>query len=306
MPASHLQATIDQIRSDKNIAEISRAMGVDEATARKAVDAALPTLIAGLGKNASTPEGARSLSIALEKSHNGSILDDVDGYIAAAASTAASTATNTAGSRAGGGVGGTNDGQRIVGHVLGDRAQNLEDGLGRGLGISGKQVGGLLAALAPLVLGALSKDQQESGGGAGGLTDLLLGPQSPILSMLGASSDSPAAALTGLLGGLMGAGTGSSGSADMGSLLGGMLGAGGSSGGSSGGDALGSLLGGLLGGGSGASGGSGGEPDLSTLLGGLMQGGGAAPGGSPSAAGPSTPQGTDLGSLMSSLMGGKR
>lgn len=301
MAATNLQATIQQIRSPENIAEIARAMGVDEATARRAVDAALPALIAGMGKNASTDEGASSLSKALEVHVNSGVADDVGGYM-----------------RSGGNV---DEGRKIVTHVLGDRSSEIETGLGRGVGINGQQMGSLLAALAPLVLGALGKDQHQSGGGSGGLAGALLGPNSPILDMMGASSDSPAASIAGLLGGLLGSGTGSSQSSDMGSLLGGLLGgSSASSGASSGGDAMAGMLGSLLGGGQGGSS-SGGDPlmgmlgsllgggsqssgaaqpDIGSLLGGLMGAGGS--GSTPAA----PPQGgTDLDSLMGSLLGGK-
>ena len=54
-------AGIDEIIADLPIGDIAAKLGVDEATARKAVDDALPALLAGMGANATDPAGAASL-----------------------------------------------------------------------------------------------------------------------------------------------------------------------------------------------------------------------------------------------------
>ena len=65
---------IDEIVADLPIGDIAAKLGVDEATARKAVDDALPALLAGMGANATDPAGAASLERAV-KSHDPSLVE---------------------------------------------------------------------------------------------------------------------------------------------------------------------------------------------------------------------------------------
>ena len=67
-------ASLDEIRSELPIGDIAARLGVDEATARKAVDDALPALLAGMGANATDPAGAASLERAV-KSHDPSLVE---------------------------------------------------------------------------------------------------------------------------------------------------------------------------------------------------------------------------------------
>jgi hypothetical protein len=213
-------ASLEDIKADLPIGDIAKRLGVDEATARKAVDDALPALVAGMGANAADPAGAASLERAV-KSHDPSLveggvnLDDVD----------------------------EDDGRKIVRNVFGGNTDQVVQALDakeskEGTeGTDGNLIGKLLPILAPIVLAFLAKqfskkqDAQEpaatspdSTSGGGGIGDVL----------------------GGLLGGGSGGASGAAGGGGLGDLLGGLLGGGGS-GGSGGG--LGDLLGGLLGGG---------------------------------------------------------
>ena len=58
-------AGYEDIIADLPIGDIAAKLGVDEATARKAVDDALPALLAGMGANATDPAGAASLERAV-------------------------------------------------------------------------------------------------------------------------------------------------------------------------------------------------------------------------------------------------
>ena len=64
----------------------------------KAMAAALPLLLGALSRNASQGDGASSLHQALANDHDGSILDDIGGFL---------------------GSGNTSSGNDILGHVLG-------------------------------------------------------------------------------------------------------------------------------------------------------------------------------------------
>ena len=64
--------TIGQQLSGDTLKQISQQLGTDEGTAAKAVSVALPLLIAGLSRNASTPDGGAALDQALTRDHSAS------------------------------------------------------------------------------------------------------------------------------------------------------------------------------------------------------------------------------------------
>src|SRR4029079_3872489 len=125
------------------ITALGRQLGLDPATTQKAVAGAVPLLTGALARNASHPEGAQALSQALD-AHDGSILDQITGYLGS--------------SGAGGGMG-----DAILGHILGGRRDNAAGSLARASGIDMGTAAKLLALLAPLVMGALSRSRQQSG-----------------------------------------------------------------------------------------------------------------------------------------------
>lgn len=140
------------------IQQISRQVGADPDATAKAVSGALPMLVTALAKNSADTQGASSLAGALDRDHDGSILDDVAGFLG--------------GGQSGGGLGGA-----ILGHILGGRQTGAQDAIGKMSGLNGSQVGQILAMLAPLVMGALGRQKQQSGMGASDISDLLRGEQ---------------------------------------------------------------------------------------------------------------------------------
>jgi hypothetical protein len=135
--------------------QISKQLGTDPATAQSAIAAALPMLVGALARNAQDPGKAGALANALGR-HDGSVLDDVAGYL---------------------GRGDSSDGAGILGHVLGARQQTVQTGLGQATGLDASKAGMLLSMLAPLVMGALGKAQREKGLDTGGLAGMLGGEQ---------------------------------------------------------------------------------------------------------------------------------
>lgn len=136
------QIPLDQLAAD---------LGTDEATARQAALTAIPLLISGMGDNARDDAGAVSLVSALNNHASSGLtargtlkLDDVD----------------------------TADGDRIVGHVLGNRQDTVVRSLGGGLGLDNPTTQRLLKILAPIVMAYLAK--KVLGGEGGGM---LGGPQ---------------------------------------------------------------------------------------------------------------------------------
>ena len=79
--ASLAESLVQQLNSPGVISKVSNQIGVDESTTSQAVSAAIPLLMTALARNASKPKGAASLNEALEKDHDGSVLDDLPGYL---------------------------------------------------------------------------------------------------------------------------------------------------------------------------------------------------------------------------------
>ena len=139
---------------DENaLRQISKQLGADEEGTQKAVTAALPLLLNALDREAAEPEGAQALANALRRDHSGNILQDVTAALA-------NDATRQ-------------DGEAILGHVLGSRRSSVEKGLGQVAGLDPGSTGQLLSMLAPLVMGALGRVQQEEDLDAGGVSNFL-------------------------------------------------------------------------------------------------------------------------------------
>ena len=159
--------------------QIAQAIGADETSTRRAVGAALPALLTGLDRNTNTPQGAQALAGAVQKDHDGSLLDNLGGFLSqmtgggqAAAPAASGGGIGDllgglmGGAGGGGALGGilgglmgskTTDGGGILGHILGGQQTQVEQGVAQASGLSGGQVAKLLPILAPIVMAAIGK-----------------------------------------------------------------------------------------------------------------------------------------------------
>ena len=132
--------------------EIAKKIGGDQEKTETATAAAVSTLIGALSRNASRGDGAEKLLGALQRDHDGGVLDNLRGVLDSA---------------------GGNDGEAILGHVLGGRRPAVQKGLSKTTGLDEGAVGKLLATLAPVVLGALGKAQREQNLDASSLAGFL-------------------------------------------------------------------------------------------------------------------------------------
>jgi hypothetical protein len=155
---SELSEILGQVLAGNTLGQLSGAIGASKDQTAKAVSAAMPVLLEGLTRNASSSAGASSLLGALDRDHDGSILDDLAGYL-------------------GGGASGAGAGDAILGHILGNRRGGVENGISRASGLDPAAVAKLLMMLAPIVMGALGKAQRSGGLDAGGLFSMLEGQQ---------------------------------------------------------------------------------------------------------------------------------
>jgi len=124
---------------------MAKKMGVDSQLTRAAISLAVPMLVKSLAKNASSKEGARSLNNALERDHDGSLLDNLTGFLDGNKQQQQKTT----------------DGAGILRHLLGDRRGNVEQVISRDTGLDSNTTQGLLETLAPIVLGQLGKQKRE-------------------------------------------------------------------------------------------------------------------------------------------------
>ncbi len=149
------QQLLQQLSGD-GLAQISRQIGADEQATGSALSAAMPLLVAALANNASKPAGAQALQQALAKDHDGSIFNDLPGFLS--------------NPQAANGVG-------ILGHIFGGQQTGVTQGLAQGTGLNSDQVGQLLQIAAPLLMGALGQQQQQQGFDTNALSAFLGGQQ---------------------------------------------------------------------------------------------------------------------------------
>jgi hypothetical protein len=184
---------IHDLLNQIDINQMASLLGTDPASARSAVEAALPTLLAGMHTNAQAPDGAASLTAALGQHQDGLIDGGVD-----------ATQVDTA------------DGEKIVGHVFGGRqdqvASRLAGTAGLG-GIGGDLIRKALPILAPIVMSYLARKIFGQGG------------QTPSQQGGTAGGQPGGIDLGSILGGILGAGAGAgAGSGQQGSVLDSILG----------------------------------------------------------------------------------
>lgn len=135
-----------------NLSQLAEAIGADKGSVEKAVAGALPILMGALAHNARDSGGVGSLLGALDRDHDGSLLDDLGGFF---------------------GGGDTHGGADILGHVLGGGRSNAERTVSKMSGLDGRQVGSLLAMLAPVVMGYLGRMQRQQHLDTAGLANAL-------------------------------------------------------------------------------------------------------------------------------------
>ena len=183
---------------------------------------AAPLVISYLRKKSQdSPEDAEALNNALDKDHDGSILDDPSQVVAR-----------------------QQEGSSILDHVFGGQKSTVENQLSQNTGISMDKIGPILAMLAPIIMGFIGKEKQSNGvTSGGGLGDLLGGILGNANQQAQGQSTNP---INDILGSVLGGGSSSADSGNpLGNILASVLG-GGQQQQQQGG--LGGLLGGLFGG----------------------------------------------------------
>ena len=150
-----LLETLSRSLDQNALQQMGQHIGADHETTVRAVSAAIPSLIAGLSRNASNPQGAEALHHALSRDHDGSIMDDLAGYLGRSA------------------TGNDDTSNRMLGHIFGGKQSRVERGVSQVSGLNSGSTTKLMSMLAPIVLGALGRQRKDRGFNAGGLAELL-------------------------------------------------------------------------------------------------------------------------------------
>ncbi len=137
-----LMQMLQQQLSSQAVQALQNQTGADQQQVQQAIQGALPMILGGLAKNAQSKAGARNLWQALDKDHDGNVLNDVSGFLASG------QAQQT--------------GAGILKHVLGGQQPQAEQALAGFSGMNRDNAGQVLAALAPMVMGMIGKMQSQN------------------------------------------------------------------------------------------------------------------------------------------------
>ncbi|MBA5630416.1 DUF937 domain-containing protein [Moheibacter lacus] len=148
-----ISSLLQGVMGQQMVSGVVNQLGIENEQAKMAISAAVPLLLTALNKNANSGD-AQNIANALERDHDGSILDNLGGFLQG---------------------GNFSDGANILNHVLGGKQAQVENAIGKTSGLNSGQIAQILAMLAPIVMGYLGKEKSQNGLDAGGLSSLLGG-----------------------------------------------------------------------------------------------------------------------------------
>lgn len=118
---------------------IGKKSGVDPNQVDKLINMGLPTIMKAMKGNISDQKGAESLLNALKQHED----DDVEEMIKDPSKI------------------NMKDGEKILGHILSGKKDNVKNNLAKETGLKGEQVNDILSQLAPLLMGTLGQQQKQ-------------------------------------------------------------------------------------------------------------------------------------------------
>lgn len=148
--------------SEEMVGQLSQHIGAEPEQTAQAANGIFATLVGGLANNASSEGGLSALGSALDRDHDGSMLDDLAGMVGGML-------------QGGNETSGATNGLGMIGHILGDRQEVAAEQISQSSGLSMGQVMKLLPILAPIVMSVLGKAKNSGGLDLGGLAGVLMG-----------------------------------------------------------------------------------------------------------------------------------
>ena len=195
--------------SEEMVGQLSEHIGAEPQQTAQAATDIFATLLGGLANNTVTEGGLSSLGAALDRDHDGSIIDDLAGMVGGMLQGAGQTSP-------------ANNGMGMLSHILGGQQEVAAEQIGQSSGLSAGQVMKLLPILAPIVMGVLGKAKNSGGLDLGSLASIIMGG-----AQQGQQQSGMGDLLGNILGSVMGGGQQQQtqqGGGLLGSLLGGLFG----------------------------------------------------------------------------------
>ncbi len=135
----------------QDLGQLAEQVGGNEGQVKNGVMAALSAMLTALSKNTGTEKGAQELNNALEKKHDGSILDNLSGYL-----------SNPD----------LKDGAGILNHLFGNQTSNVANAVSQSSGLDTNGSMKMLQMLAPILMGMLGQQKKQNNLDAKGLGNL--------------------------------------------------------------------------------------------------------------------------------------
>ena len=139
----------------QDLGQLTEQVGGNEGQVKNGVMAALPAMLTALSKNTGTEKGAQELNNALETKHDGSILNNLSGYL-----------SNPD----------LKDGAGILNHLFGNQTSNVANAVSQSSGLDSNGSMKMLQMLAPVLMGMLGQQKKQNNldaEGIGNLTSML-------------------------------------------------------------------------------------------------------------------------------------
>ena len=135
----------------QDLGQLAEQVGGNEGQVKNGVMAALPAMLTALSKNTGTEKGAQELNNALETKHDGSILNNLSGYL-----------SNPD----------LKDGAGILNHLFGSQTSNVANAVSQSSGLDTNGSMKMLQMLAPILMGMLGQQKKQNNLDAKGLGNL--------------------------------------------------------------------------------------------------------------------------------------
>jgi len=166
------------------LSRLGALIGVSPDKTKSAIGTTIPALLAGLVGTAQTPEGRNRLAAQVQ-AQDPSLLDNLSGALAGGSKASL-----------------VNSGSRTLSSLFGDdKVDGLTGTISRLTGLDRSSTGSLLGAFAPIVMGALGREQRAQGLDGQGLAQVLGDHKDQIAAAM-PSGLADALGSTGLLGGI--------------------------------------------------------------------------------------------------------
>lgn len=144
-----IKDVLGSILTQQNVQQLSQQAGIeDPQKTQMATTAIFDTLLGALSQNAKSEQGAQGIYKALQKDHDGSILNDPMGFLMGLNQPNNMRMLNGSG---------------ILGHLLGSNIGNVAGMISKATGLDERTVQRLMPMIAPLVMGAAGKMMREKG-----------------------------------------------------------------------------------------------------------------------------------------------